>query len=174
LSKFREDEPAPGGEAVVQEEKPKVESGFQPADPELAIPPEIIEKLKNPRPVRGPLRKPSDRRSVEPPDRRTDRMLVNQVGVIEAGDVEAWKRSSVEALADARFHFTPHALGWNVSPIRYELLPCSGLERVLRMQRDTLETIRFNVAGLVTEFQGRKYLLLQRATPVYNYGNFGR
>jgi hypothetical protein len=34
--------------------------------------------------------------------------------------------------------------------------------------------MRFNVAGLVTEFQGRKYLLLQRAFVVYNYGNFGR
>jgi hypothetical protein len=42
------------------------------------------------------------------------------------------------------------------------------------MQRGSMETLRFNVAGLITEFQGRQYLLLQRATPVHNYGNFGR
>ncbi len=170
LSKFKEDEETPGAPPVAQEEEPRRESALQPADPELAIPPEIVEKLKSPRPIRGPLRKPSEGPTVPPPERRPDRMLVNRVGLIEAeGDA-----AGVEARTEARYHFTPYALGWNVSPVRYELLPCSVLERALLMQRDTIESIRFNVAGLVTEFQGRQYLLLQRATPVYNYGNFGR
>lgn len=174
LSRFKEEEGTQGAPPVAQEEEPRGESALQPADPELAIPPEIVEKLKSPRPIRGPLRKPSDRPTVPPPERRPDRMLVNRVGLIEAEDGEAGKRESGEALADARFYFTPHALGWNVSPVRYELLPCSVLERALRMQRDTIESIRFSVAGLVTEFKGHQYLLLQRATPIYNYGNFGR
>ncbi len=70
--------------------------------------------------------------------------------------------------------FTPYALGWNVSNDHYELLPCAALEQAQQLQRSSIETIRFNVAGLVTQFKGKQYLLLQRAAPVYNYGNFGR
>ncbi len=70
--------------------------------------------------------------------------------------------------------FVPYALGWNVGDVRYGLLPCTALEQALQRQKGALDPIRFNVAGLVTEFQGRKYLLLQRAIVVYNYGNFGR
>jgi hypothetical protein len=71
-------------------------------------------------------------------------------------------------------YFTPYALGWNVGDVRYELLPSSALEQARQLQRSSLEPIRFNVAGLVTKFRGTQYLLLQRAAPVYNYGNFGR
>ncbi len=153
-----------------------------PTDPELAVPPEILEKLKNGPPVRGPLRKPSDKRTTERPEAYLGRMLVNRVGLIEAENVEAWKRGSVEAVSDSRiyasthprFYFTPYALGWNVSEEQYELLPCAALENAQQLQRTSIETIRFNVAGLVTQFGGRQYLLLQRAAPVYNYGNFGR
>ena len=70
--------------------------------------------------------------------------------------------------------FVPYALGWNVSDVRYELLPSAALEEALQKQARVVDPIRFNVAGLVAEFQGKKYLLLQRAAIVYNYGNFGR
>ena len=96
--------------------------------------------------------------------------------------MEALTRRSVDASADSRisgvqppvFHFIPYALGWSVSNIRYELLPCGALEQAMQIQRSSMESVRFNVAGLVTQFRGRQYLLLQRAVPVYNYGNFGR
>lgn len=172
LSKFKSE----GGQ--------KTENGTVslPTDPELAVPPEILEKLKNGPPVRGPLPKPSDKGATERPEAYRGRMLVNRVGLIEAEDVEALKRTSVEALADSRIYasthprlrFIPYALGWNVSEEQYELLPCTALENAQRLQRTSIETIRFNVAGLVTQFGGRQYLLLQRAAPVYNYGNFGR
>jgi hypothetical protein len=176
LSKFKSDGQEAGGGA------PEVETADLPPDPELGIPPEILEKLKNRRPIRGPLRKPSDDQTVERPDGYLGRMLVNRVGRIEVEDVEAYKRGSVEALPDSRIHastlprfyFIPYALGWNVSSTRYELLPCAALEQAEQLQRSSIEPIRFNVAGLVTRFQGRQYLLLQRAAPVYNYGNFGR
>ena len=176
LSKFKSDEPTDGGQRV------GAAAPHVPVDPELGIPPEIVEKLKNRRPIRGPLRKPSDDQTVERPDAYLGRMLVNRVGLIEAEDVDAYKRRSVEALPDSRiyasthprFHFLPYALGWNVSSTRYELLPCGALEQAQQLQRSSIEPIRFNVAGLVTKFQGREYLLLQRAAPVYNYGNFGR
>jgi hypothetical protein len=68
--------------------------------------------------------------------------------------------------------FIPYALGLNVSEEYYELLPCRTLELALQRQAVAPEAIRFNVAGLVTEFKGRKLLLLQRAIRVYSHGNF--
>lgn len=168
LSKFKDSQPQTTGR------KREVAAGDLPTDPELAIPREIAEKLKDSRPVRGPLRKPSDAGATAPPQAYLGRMLVNRVGLIETDDVEVRKRGSVEALPDSRFYFAPYALGWNISDERYELLPCGALEQAQQVQRNSIEPVRFNVAGLVTQFQGRKYLLLQRAAPVYNYGNFGR
>lgn len=176
LSKFKSEEPQ------TADRRPQVETTNLPPDPELGIPPEIVEKLKNRRPIRGPLRKPSDSQTAVRPEAYLNRMLVNRVGLIEVEKVEAWKRGSVEAAGNSHayactdpcFCFTPYALGWNVSGDRYELLPCAALEQAQQLQRSSIEPIRFNVAGLVTRFRGRQYLLLQRAAPVYNYGNFGR
>jgi len=169
LSKFKSDESTEHGE-------PKTEDATVdlPTDPELGVPPEILEKLKNRRPIRGPLRKPSDGVTAARPGGYLGRMLVNRVGLIEAEDVEALPDSRLYASTFSRFYFIPYALGWNVSGVRYELLPCTALEQAQQLQRSSIEPIRFNVAGLVTKFQGRQYLLLQRAAPVYNYGNFGR
>jgi hypothetical protein len=133
------------------------------AGPEFAIPPEIMKQLQNRRPLRTA---PSARADQEPTQGAknepapAERMLVNRIGLIQR--------------EDGHFVFIPYALGWNLSDVRYEILPSSVLEQVLQMQAGSLERMRFNVAGLVTEFQGRKYLLLQRAVPVYNYGDFGR
>ena len=69
--------------------------------------------------------------------------------------------------------FVPDALGLNVSTIQYELLPCAALEQAQRMQAAWPEPIRFNVAGLVSEYEGKPVLLLQRVTRSYNVGNFG-
>ena len=33
--------------------------------------------------------------------------------------------------------------------------------------------MRFNVAGILTRYKGQQYLLLQKATRIYSYGNFG-
>jgi hypothetical protein len=97
-------------------------------------------------------------------------MLVNRVGHIEAPDRGREAGGPLPACG----YFTPYALGWSVSDTRYVLLPCAALEQAQQLQRSSMEPIRFNIAGLVTKFRGREYLLLQRAAPVYNYGNFGR
>lgn len=174
LSKFKSEDGSRDAEPAVQDQSPRVESGLQPSDPELAIPPEIVEKLKNRRPLRGPLRKPSDNQKVERPDRHPDRMIANQVGLIETGDRTPPVGGAYSLQPAAWGRFIPYPLGWNVSDVRYELLPCNVLERVRQIQQGSIEPVRFNVAGLLTEFQGRQYLLLQRAVPVHNYGNFGR
>lgn len=179
LSKFMGDETVEDGG-----HEPQGGVVSPPVDPALGLPPEIVERLKDPRPIHAALRKPQEPNQASKPAARDyiGRILVNRVGLIQADDAGALERMGVEALpneriyvsAHPRLHFTPYALGWNVSGVRYELLPCAALEEARRLQSTSIEPIRFNVAGLVTQFRGRQYLLLQRAAPVYNYGNFGR
>jgi hypothetical protein len=136
-------------------------------DPDLAIPQEVVEKLKDRRMVRGPQRESGKPGFQKGPDHT----LVDAIGRIEpaAGPVA----SSLQPPASAdRFVFVPDAFGWNVSGTRYELLPCGVLEQALQRQAASPEPIRFSVAGLVTEFKGKKYLLLQRVIRAYGHGNF--
>jgi len=145
-------------------------------EPELAVPPEVLEQLKKQRPLRGPRRDSEvEKKPVPTPP---ERVLVDCVGRIENSPLSV---PSGQPVTDNRqlttencWIFVPYALGWNLGDTRYELLPCTALEQVLQKQTQVLDPIRFNVAGLVTEFKGKKYLLLQRAVVVYNYGNFGR
>ncbi len=169
LSKFKNDK-TPEGDSSNQKSKIKNQKS---EEPELAIPPEVLEQLKKQPPLRGP------RRSAEIPPTRTtlDRVLVDSVGRIEShpsdGGASPTLQSRPPTAADS-WVFVPYALGWDLSDVCYRLLPCSALEEALQVQKKALDPMRFNVAGLVTEFQGQKYLLLQRAIVVYNYGNFGR
>jgi hypothetical protein len=161
LSKLQDAESS----APQQEQTPQPVGPIIESDPNFAIPAEILEKLRDRRPIRGPQRNSEQReRQTQDTELRSrnplGRMLVDRVGLIEQ--------------EDGRWFFTPYALGWNVSDVRYELLPCTTLERTERLQATLLEPTRFNVAGFVTQFRGRMYLLLRRAAPVYNYGNFGR
>jgi hypothetical protein len=124
----------------------------------MPIPEEIAARLRNRRAARAPQRSVSE-------DVRADKaraltgVLVDAVGFIES------RRG-------ARV-FVPNTLGQNVAEMRYELLPCRTLEQAERRLAGSTEPIRLKVAGLVTEYQGTKYLLLQRVIRVYNYGNFG-
>jgi len=126
-------------------------------DPDLPVPEEVLEKFASHRLIRGPRREPT---GTGPSSPVLGRMLVDRVGVIKP--------------ERGRLIFIPYALGWNIGDVRYELLPCRALEEALRMQDQTVEPIRFNVVGVVAEFKGGKFLLLQRAIPVYNYDNFSR
>jgi hypothetical protein len=187
LSKLKSDEtPEDGGQRTENSGAhppsaiPKAQSG----GPELTIPPEILQQLENRRPLRAPSRSP--RPDEEPaPDANhapapAERMLVDCVGRMEnlrdeAGGTGDTRRHAPRPAGHApSYVFVPYALGWNLSKVRYELLPSGVLEQALQRQAGSLERMRFNVAGLVTEFRGRKYLLLQRAVPVYSYGDFGR
>jgi hypothetical protein len=178
LSKFKDGQ---GAEAESPTPPPEIRNP-QVGAPELAVPPEVLEQLKKQRPLRGP------RKSVpaQPkPIQGSERVLADCVGRIESRqEPVAGSPSSVpsgQSPPDNRqpstansWVFVPYALGWNLSNVRYELLPSQALEEALQKQARALNPMRFNVAGLVTEFQGKKCLLLQRAAIVYNYGDFGR
>jgi hypothetical protein len=75
---------------------------------------------------------------------------------------------------EGRFLFEPDGLGRGIGKFEIELLPCEALEKAIDEIRSESNPVRFNVAGILTVYKGRQYLLLQKATRIYSYGNFGR
>jgi hypothetical protein len=70
--------------------------------------------------------------------------------------------------------FEADALGRGVEKFAIKLLPCQKLEDAMAQVRSESNPVRFNVAGILTRYKGEQYLLLQKATRMYSYGNFGR
>jgi hypothetical protein len=157
LSKLK-DAKSPGAQNEGSQAMKETAKGGE-LDPELTIPQEVTERLKNRRMARGPQRESGKPAGGTKSQRNPDRMLVEAVGRIETA-------------ASGRFAFVPDAFGWNIDKARYELLPCGVLEQALHSQAASPDPIRFNIVGLVTEFKGTKYLLLQRAIRAYGHGNF--
>lgn len=160
LSRLKDaNEPAPVEPPAAPLDANEVTANATAGD-EMAIPEAIAKRLRDRRTARAPQRSgreeaPADNK----PTRAQTRVLVDAVGFIErqhGGSV-----------------FVPDALGRNVAKVRYELLPCRILERAEQRLAESPEPIRLKVAGLVTQYKGTHYLLLQRVIRVYNYGNFG-
>jgi hypothetical protein len=132
----------------------------EPTGAAMTIPPEILERLRDRRAIRGPQRRAPGGTGVTTTGPRVpNHVLVDAVGFIERHE--------------GRLVFVPDALGRNVSDLRYELLPCRALEQTERRLAAAPERMRLQVAGVVTTYQGKKHLLLQRAIRVYDHGNFG-
>jgi len=121
----------------------------------LAIPEEIIDRLTQRRIIR-----PAElRKGVE---LKADSILVDRTGFI------------VKQVGD-RSIFVLDGLGRNIQQqIELQLLPSQMLEKAERKQAATAEKLRFKIAGIVTQYKTKHYLLLQRAIRAYNYGNFNR
>ena len=120
----------------------------------LAMPQQIIEKLTD-RPVVQPVRL---RKALM---LKRNSILTDRTGLI-VEQVDGWTV------------FVFDALGRKVQKNSLRLLPCQILQQAKRTQADELEQLRFKVAGIVTEYKGRTYLLAQRATRVYSHQNFGK
>ena len=119
----------------------------------LVIPEEIVAKLPTRRIIRTePLKKGLQLEQ--------DFILADRIGFI---------RNSED-----RAGFVLDALGRNIPQTSLELLPCQILERALRKQSAQPDPVRFKISGIVTKYKGKHYLLLQRATRAYSYGNFGK
>ena len=72
------------------------------------------------------------------------------------------------------YFFEADAFGRGVDKFTIKLLPCQKLEEAMIQVRSESNPVRFNVAGILTKYKGEQYLLLQKATRMYSYGNFGR
>jgi hypothetical protein len=89
-----------------------------------------------------------------------DYNIVSKTGfVIVTGDIKSFRIDS---------------LGRNVNNTSYILLPCRNLEWYEKVKYDIPGRRRYMVSGIVTEYEGRKYLLIQRLVRTYNNGNFAR
>jgi len=144
----------------------------------LNIPQEVIEKLKSKRVVQPSVGGPEEVNNVE-----------QTSGVVEGREVEPKPEGRPEFKQDAiladrtallvrqddgGLAFVLDALGRNAPVASLRLLPCEALEMTEQQQFVEPEPVPFKIAGIMTKYKGRYYLLLQKATRVYNYGNFGR
>jgi len=147
------------------------ESKQQPAVSEpndvLAIPQEIIEKLRTGRIVRPEKlgRTPKAKKEVIDSVKKTK---------LERDFILADRTAFLVEQDDGRFLFVLDAFGRNVRPASLRLLPCEVLELAEQRQSAVPEPVRFKIAGIITKYKGEDYLLPQKATRVYSHQNFDR
>jgi hypothetical protein len=118
----------------------------------VMIPQEIIDKL-------------STRRIIQP-------QQIKQGVELKQDSILTGRTGFIKNIND-KWIFVFDSLGRNKSKASLELLPCQSLARAQRKQAQEPVKIRYKVSGIVTKYKGRYYLMLQRVTPAYNYGNFG-
>jgi len=154
---------------------PVIESGQDPnlndANDILSIPPEVMEKIeaaKKKMTAKG--QRVSDSSRVPVDEDKTIMgnrdLLITDSYLIDRTALLVWKQNG-------EFTFVLDALGRNAPQVRFHLLPCEMLELTEQKQSAELEPMRFKIAGIKTKYKGNDYLLLQKATRIYNQGNFG-
>ncbi len=89
---------------------------------------------------------------------KTDSIYADRTGFIELDKA-------------GKYVFIPDGLGQNVQNEKFYLLKCQTLENASGSFSNSVSRVRYKVAGITNEFDGKKYLLLQRAARVYGYGN---
>jgi hypothetical protein len=144
----------------------------------LSMPREFIEKLKADREKTPLSRQPtadSNEISIDKPKPTMAESLPDIRSYSRSADAVYVDRTGfLIEQHDGRFMFVPDALGRNVQKLFFNLLPCAMLELTELKQAAEPEKIRFKIAGIITKYKGEDYLLLEKATRAYSYGNFGR
>ena len=125
----------------------------------LAMPKEIMERLKSGRTIRPPT------------PRRTPQ---TKKIVLEQDSTLADRSAFLVKEKDGQLVFILDALGRNTRPVSLRLLPCEAMELAELTQSTIPVPVRFKIAGLVTKYKGEKCLLLHRAARIYSHGNFAR
>jgi len=149
-------------QSTSQQSQEKSRPGVIDANDELAIPQEILDRLESRRTVH---KQPERRVAI-----KQNSILANRTGFISPCVMcHAYCAERV-----TRYVFVFDALGRSVQQTTLRLLPCQALELAELGQSAEPEPVRFKIAGIVTEYKGKNYLLLQRATRTYSHGNFGR
>ena len=128
------------------------EPAIEPQEDSI-IPADIMEKLR--------------------PKRVVNLAKLKKVVEVE-GDVTLANRTGFVAGDEEAKTFKIDALGRNIEDISFELLPCETLEYTERKIAENDLRKRYKVAGIITKYKGRYYLLLQRAIRTYSHGNFAR
>jgi hypothetical protein len=148
----------------------------------LAIPKAIIDRLSDrPTVYRQQPQEPNSLgeklRSI-----KQDYILADRTGFISLPSRIGF---AYDGLTPPRTEFVLDGLGLSVQQTAFRLLPCQVLEQAEQQSATgglRPEQTRLKIVGIITEYKGGdpaswepdKYLLLQRATRAYSYGNFGR
>jgi hypothetical protein len=135
-------------------ESSKVKIAINEPNDVLAIPEEIVSKLKTRRVLRQEQLK-------EGMQLKQDYVLADRTALLD-------KQAGDEPVV------TLDALGRNIPQVSLRLLPCEVLERAQREQSAEADPVRFKIAGILTQYKGEYYLLLQKAIQAYSHENFGR
>jgi hypothetical protein len=124
-----------------------------PAEPnEPSIIPENIRSLLKPRQVVN-LTRIRTMLDVE-----SDAILANRAGFVTL---------------DPQSVFQPDVFGRKIDEVSFQLLRCSVLEATEKQLKAAGPARqRYKIAGIITRYKGKYYLLLQRATRTYTHGNF--
>jgi hypothetical protein len=173
LSKLRDANEPPAQAPSPEPADVNTPTRSRPGDDTMAIPPEIAQRLKTRRTALAPQRPvPEASAADEKPRRPLSHVLVDAVGFVELQQGRAEAPIATDRVWELHA-FVPNAFGWNVSAFCYQLLPNQVLEQTEQQVAAWPEPTRLMIAGLVTEYRGRKYLLLHRVIRVYSHGNFG-
>lgn len=135
-------------------EEPKVRIAINEPNDALAMPEEIVSRLKSRRVLRQEQLK-------EGLQLKQDYVLTERTAFLDRD-------------SDGKPMVVLDALGRNIPAISFRLLLCEVLEIAQREQSVEADPVRFKIAGILTQYKGEYYLLLQKATQAYSHGNFGR
>ncbi|MDH4238619.1 MAG: hypothetical protein OEW48_03550 [Phycisphaerae bacterium] len=151
-----------------QESRPKIN---EPNDV-VKIPKELLDKLPDRKKTIDHTTRPENSEEIKTgpgpqkkSEKRQDSILADRSGFIRGssyGTQDSWRKVS----------FVLDALGRKEPKTSLHLLPCQALEQAQLSQAAAPDTLRLKIAGIVTKFKGKKYLLLQRSTCLYSHGNF--
>jgi len=135
-----------------EETQPDSNVKAQP-DKDSIIPSDIMAKLKPKRVVN--LARLKDTLEVQ-----GDAMLVDRAGFLIDRD-----GSKI---------FSLNAFGRNIENLSFQLLPNTALEQTEYSLTKSNSRQRYRIAGIITQYEGNYYMLLQRAARTYAHGNFAR
>ena len=157
-------------QSTLQESREKTGPTLNDPNDALTIPKEILEKLK----TRKILRPEQLKKGLE---LKQDSILADRTGFISLcvmRDAYRVKGKRQEEKGRMQYEFVFDALGRKVQQISLRLLPCQALESAEQRQSAEADRLRFKIAGILTKYKGKHYLLLERTTRVYSHGNFGK
>jgi hypothetical protein len=147
---------------TIPEPKPGRELAIDDPNDVLSMPQEIIEKLRLERSALSVQRSAKNtEHSTQHAARSTNSVFVDRTALLVEQD-------------EGRLIFVPDALGRNVQKLSFHLLPCAALELAELKQAAEPDKVRFKIAGIMTKYKGKNYLLLEKAIRTYSHGNFGR
>ena len=188
LSKAGKSEPETSQESQLKQQEPARIQSVQEREQQLALdepndvlamPQEIIEKLRAMRETTAVSKKPitdSNQISVDEsqPATEKEKLPDSQRYTRSSDSIFLDRTAFLFKQDDGRLIFVPDALGRNVQKLSLHLLPCAALELTELKKAAEPETVRFKIAGIMTKYKGDNYMLLEKATRTYSHGNFGR